>query len=93
MKATLLWGIDESKITKKRKLLGQLPTHGSHGVMVAKRSKPKIFIWCSRFHCRDQKCKKPNRVAVELSLNTILQALLLNRFAIMKTTESIDTNF
>ena len=45
---------------------------------------PKIFIWIFM-----QKPKPSGR----RSLNTILQALKLNRFVIMKTKESTDTTF
>ena len=35
MKATVLWEIDGSKITKKRKQLGQLPSHGGKAIKIS----------------------------------------------------------
>ena len=38
MKATVLWKMDGSKITKKRKQLGQLPIHGGKAIKIPRYS-------------------------------------------------------
>ena len=38
MKATVLWEMDGSKITKKQKQLGQLPSHGGKAIKIPRYS-------------------------------------------------------
>ena len=69
---------------KKRKQLGQLPSHGGKAIKI-----PRYSFGVFTFVTKMQKPEPSGR----RSLNAILQALKLNRFAIMKTTESTGTTF
>ena len=86
MKATVLWEMDGCKITKKRKQLGQLPSHGGKAIKIPRYSFGVQVLTVVNKNAEIQTSGRK-------SLNTILQALKLNRFAIMKTTESTDTIF
>ena len=38
MKGTVLWEMDGSKVTKNRKQLGQLPSHGGKAIKISRYS-------------------------------------------------------